>query len=195
MRLKTGYVWILLLLATTACATPQEQQGRPENPLFIVQEVEKEYRLEQQEGKPENILLTEQKDEEEARLALAQPIDLTPKEKLFYNDKTANSLTPQERKIRLIIGMKFEIEKIRQDYKRALAEQKKLHRAEITEQVHFENQEMWKSLTPHQQASWFGYIRKQEQANLKRENKILKTWGEGIVEMSQSMKYEDNDTP
>jgi hypothetical protein len=194
MQMKSGYVWILLLLATTACTPSQEQQVKSENPLFIVQEIEKEYKLEQQEGKPESTLLLAQSQEEEDRQALMLPVDLTPKEKLFWSKSKTGSPTPLEGKIRLTIMMKLEIEKIRQNYERAVAEQEKQHLAQSNEQFHFMNQEGCKSLTPARQASCREYIFKQEQANLKRENKILKTWGEGIVEMSKLMKFEDYDT-
>jgi hypothetical protein len=180
MTQKLSYVWILLVLATTACTTPQEQQGKSASvfPLAVTQRFD-----------------------EENRRALTQPLALTQKEKLFMESFKVRgrpkvpALTPleQQRLVDLAISLKSVLNGAKQDYKQALAEQEKQSDEWGFGIANLYDQQWFKSMTDDQKMHCGDYIRQQAQANLKQQNEILEAWGDYITSITRFMEVLDSD--
>lgn len=174
MKMKSGYVWVLLALATIARASPQEQQGKSETesvaPLWITQQIE-----------------------EQNRRNLMRPVALTQVEKQFLEEHITTKLKPadpdwQERLIRLMISLKSQVNNTKELYKQALKEEEEQW---ITPpDLSFTDQPWWESLTPEQKKYWYAHDTQLKKAMLKQQNKVLKAWGEDIVGITKTMEDE-----
>ena len=169
MRMKSGYIWVLLLLTTTACTSSLEQQGGSEVPLSMTQRAA-----------------------DEDRLALTRPVALTRQEEQAiedFKDGKLPALTPleQQRLVHLVIGLKIQVNRAKNNYRQKQDKQEKRWNKQEIDEINLEKQQWWKSLTPDQKVHFHEYMHQQEQANLRLQNEILEAWGGDITVVTQEL--------